>query len=260
MKNIVQLGVSVCIALCGAATTARAQHPLEWDAAQPSITRADLEQLRARLDSAAASSGYSNELRSRARLQAAAAQKRLKEGDFQVGDRVMVVVEGQFTDTFDVRPGRLLALPTVGEIPLEGVLRSELDGRLKEYVARVIVEPVVRARPLVNIAVIGEVLRPGYYAMQIDALLSDALMEAGGPTPTANLDQLSIQRGNQRIYGPQALQEAIAAGKTLNQMGLRGGDRINVPTQQRRGVGELARLVIVALPSLAFLLSQMSAN
>ena len=82
-------------------------------------------------------------------------------------------------------------------------------------------------------------------------------MQAGGPTATANLDQLVIVRGDEVLYTADALQDAIVAGKTLNQLGLRAGDRITLPAQQRRSVGEILRLAIVALPSIAFIFTRL---
>lgn len=254
MKKILAF---ICIAVAGGPTGANAQHPADWDVKQPGISRAALEALRARLDSAAASPAYGDAMRAQARMQSQLAQARLTDGDFQVGDRVIVTVEGQFTDTLDVRRNRTLALPNIGEVPLVGVLRSELDDRLAEHVARVIVEPVVRARPLISVAVLGEVLRPGYYALGVDTRVTEALMHAGGPTATANLDKLTIQRGSEVLYTAASLQEAIIDGKTLNQLGIRPGDRIMIPAQQRRSIGELLRLTIVALPSLAFLFTRL---
>ena len=257
MKFRIRLAAVIGCILFANANDARAQRPSTWDVNQPTISRLELEQLHARLDSAAASAAYSDALRAQARLQSAAVKNRLQHGDFQVGDQVAVIVEGQLTDTFDIQPNRILSLPGIGDVPLEGVLRSELSARIREYVARVIVDPVVRARPLVNIAVVGQVVRPGYYTVQIDALLTEALMLAGGPTATADIDKVVIQRGTEQIYTPTAIQEAIISGKTLNQLGLRAGDRIMVPAQQRRSFGELLRLAIVALPSLAFLFSRL---
>ena len=250
-----KLAMGALALLC--ASDVNAQQAPDWDVRQPAITRAALETLRARLDSAAQSSAYGDELRAQARMQAAFAGVRLAEGDFQPGDRVIVTVEGQFTDTLDVRSNRSLALPNIGEVPLAGVLRSELDDRLKEHVARVIVEPVVRARPLISVAVLGEVTRPGYYALGVDTRITEALMHAGGPTATANLDKLTIQRAGEVLYAGESLQQAIVEGKTLNQLGVRPGDRIMLPAQQRRSIGEILRLAIVALPSLAFLFTRM---
>jgi protein involved in polysaccharide export with SLBB domain len=234
----------------------------EWGSAQAALTRAELESLRARYEAAAESSAYSNALRTQARMQAAMISSRLTEGDFQVGDRVAMSVEGQelLTKTFDIGPGIILPLPSVGDLPLRGVLRSELEGKIAQHIGRVIVDPAVHVRPLVRFAVVGEVVRPGFYAASLDGLITDALMEAGGPTGRADLNGVRIERGTEVLYSGSALQEAIIAGRTLNQLNVRAGDRVVVPQQQTRSIGEAIRLAVVAIPSLVFVISQLLPN
>jgi protein involved in polysaccharide export with SLBB domain len=249
--------------LIASTASARAQEPKQsWDGARPGISRAELEELRTRFENAAESPGYSNGLRARARLQADAIKARLTEGDFQVGDRVVISVEGQetLTNTFDVGTGRMLVLPGVGNVPLQGVLRSELEPRIAQNVARVIRDPAVHARPLIRLAVTGEVGKPGYYTVPLDGLVTDALMLAGGPTARANLGQLRVERGNALLFSGDSLQQAIIDGKTLNQLNVRAGDRITVPSVQQRSVGEIVRLAVVALPTLLFVISQVAGN
>src|SRR5437879_12826964 len=81
-------------------------------------------------------------------------QRRLKEGDFRVGDRILLVVEDpeppatgagtpvvksseqQLSDTFTVGSSQELTLPVVGVVSLRGVLRTELEPRLTGEVVR----------------------------------------------------------------------------------------------------------------------------
>ena len=65
MKKILAF---ICIAVAGGPTGANAQHPADWDVKQPGISRAALEALRARLDSAAASRAYGDAMRAQARM------------------------------------------------------------------------------------------------------------------------------------------------------------------------------------------------
>jgi protein involved in polysaccharide export with SLBB domain len=104
------------------------------------------------------------------------------------------------------------------------------------------------------------VVRPGFYAASLDGLITDALMEAGGPTGRADLNGVRIERGTEVLYSGSALQEAIIAGRTLNQLNVRAGDRVVVPQQQTRSIGEAIRLAVVAIPSLVFVISQLLPN
>jgi protein involved in polysaccharide export with SLBB domain len=159
----------------------------------------------------------------------AAAQSRAT--GFQVGDRILLHVEGDsaLTDTFTVVAGPALRLPNIGEIPLAGVQRGDIEAHLKSALGRYINDPVIQARALIRVSVVGEVTRPGFYAVPIDLVLADALMLAGGTTREARVDRLSILRGSSSLWGGEKLQAAIARGATLDDLGIRGGDRIQVP-------------------------------
>lgn len=150
---------------------------------------------------------------------------------FQVGDRILLSVEGDSTlsDTFTVVAGPALRLPQIGDISLANVARSGIEPYLTRELGRYINDPVVSAHALIRISVMGEVARPGFYAVPIDLVLPDALMVAGGATQAARLEQLQILRGNSGVWGSAALQTEIARGATLDQLGVRTGDRIVVP-------------------------------
>jgi polysaccharide export outer membrane protein len=149
----------------------------------------------------------------------------------QVGDRILLSVEGDSTlsDTFTVVAGPALRLPNIGEISLANVPRSDLEAHLTRELGRFIKDPIVSARALIRISVMGEVVRPGFYAMPVDLVLPDALMVAGGATQEARLDKLQILRGSSALWGSGMLQTAIARGATLDELGIRAGDRIDVP-------------------------------
>ena len=221
--------VLACL-LLGAPVATAAQQP-DWDPGRVQVTRADLESLLQRLDQAATSSQYSQPIRDRARLEAAQVRERLAQGDFQVGDRIALIVEGEqaLSDTFDVMTGRVLRLPAVGDITLNGVLRSELEDHLTRSLARFLRNPVVRVRPLIRLALLGEVARPGFYVMPTDMVLSDALMLAGGPNAVARLDRVRIERRGEAVLSRDAMRDALAKGRTIDQLNLQAGDEVFVP-------------------------------
>jgi len=150
---------------------------------------------------------------------------------FQVGDRILLRVEADsvLSDTFTVVAGPALRLPEIGEISLAGVSRSEVEPHLTRVLGRYIKHLTLEARALIRISVMGEVERPGFYAVPTDLVLPDALMLAGGATADARLDRLSVMRGNAALQDESALQAAIARGATIDELGMRAGDRIQVP-------------------------------
>lgn len=245
--SILRRLVVAVVMLAGFAGVARAQAG-DWDPGRVELNRKDLQELLAKYDATAKSGAYSSELRDRARTEAGLIRARLQDGDFQVGDRVALTVEGQkmFTDTFTVAPGRRLILPEIGDIPLSGVLRSELETYLTQQIAHYVVNPVVHARSLVRMSILGSVGRPGFYVVPAEALVSDALMMAGGPTPGSDLDELRIERADKEIWGGDRLAEAMRDGRTLDQLSLRAGDEIFLPPH--KGSSWLGAMKFVAVP------------
>src|SRR5207237_6241008 len=167
-------------------------------------------------------------------VQARRATAQTRNTPFQIGDRILLHVEGDSTlsDTFTVVAGPALKLPNIGDISLAGVPRADIEAHLTRELGRFMKDPVVQARALIRVSVVGEVLRPGYYAVPIDLVLADALMVAGGATKDARVDQLRILRGSASLWSGDQLQTEIARGSTLDQLGMRAGDRIQVPRQR----------------------------
>jgi protein involved in polysaccharide export with SLBB domain len=182
---------------------------------------------------------------------------RLEKGDFQDGDRILVQVEGAHIltkpETLVVRTGKRLELPQMADLPLEGVLRSELADRIKQHLANYIKEPVVRATPLVRVAVLGTVGHPGYFYTAADIPLSDVIMAAGGPGGNADLAHVAIRRGTEVIWDGKDTRAALADGLSIDQLHMRAGDEINVG--EKHHFPWLTTLTI-AIPILTLLLSR----
>jgi hypothetical protein len=219
----------------------------DLDPGRAHSTRASLEELLAQFDAASRSGGYSEAMRDRARQEADLVRRRLVEGDFQVGDRVVLMVEGEpgLSGQFTVTNGRRLVLPQIGELSLEGVLRSEIEEHVRSHLSRFIRSPVVTAQTLVRVTVTGEVSTPGFLVVPAESLVTEVLMQAGGPTRDAKLSQIRIERDGRRILEGRVVEMAITEGRTLDQLSLRAGDRIDVPG----GGGGIGRALLVWVPS-----------
>lgn len=245
-----RLLVAVCstAGLCWPAT-ARAQAP---STGAQLVTRSQLLAAAARAEQAATSDDAS--ARERASLQAAAIRERLRDGDFQVGDRLVVTIVSDAThrDTVLVRTGRILALPGRVFVPLTGVLRSEVQEHVAAEVLKYVKAQEIEVTPLVRVGVLGEVARPGYFALASDLPLSDAIMTAGGPTATADLGRSVVRRAGYDLRTSSEIRQAIADGLTLDQFGLVPGDEIVIGRQKNVDVmpfvavaGAIASLVTV---------------
>jgi hypothetical protein len=178
---------------------------------------------------------------------------RLQRGDFQEGDRIVVSLLGSVpgNDTISVRVGKLLPLPRMGDVPLEGVLRSELGDRISTHLAKFLRDSSVRAVPLVRLAVLGAVQRPGFYYTSADVLLSDMLMKAGGPASNADLGKMVIRRGAETIWNAQDTRTAMSDGLSIERLHLRAGDELYVPEQNHTNWTAIAQIGLSVL-ALAF--------
>ena len=236
---------ALLIAALGLAAPLRAQAGDDGRATQAG--RSELEAQAAEAERAAQSASDPRE-RERRMTEAAMLRQRLREGDFQVGDRIVLTLPSADTaqstrsDTLRVGAGRVVTVPHVGDVPLHGVLRSELQDYMRRQLARVFRDPDVRATALIRVAVFGPVARPGFYDVPADVRVSDAIMIAGGPGHNARLDRTAVRRGTQVLLGPNTVQNAIRSGATLDQLNLRAGDEIVVGEKQPTKWSKIAQV------------------
>ena len=233
----------VSMLLCGATALSAQGNRLDV-ATRGNATRGDLEALAERV---IARVGMSEKRDESARVEAERILRRLREGDLSVGDRIVLRVPGvaALSDTFTVRAGRLLEMPSIPPVPLAGVLRSELEHHMRLHLARFVRDTsVVHVRSLMRVAVVGEVNRPGYYAVAPDALVGDVLMDAGGLTRTADAEKMLVRRGSEEVWPRERLRAAVIEGLTLDELNLRAGDEIVVGA--RRNWGEYVRTAALA--------------
>ena len=242
--TITRVTIAALVALLGTVTPAAAQSGDSPNTLGLGATRQALEARAANADA----------------REAAAIRTRLARGDFRVGDRILLTVEGEkeLSDTFTVGLGGQLTLPLIGNVPLDGVLRSELQDYLTHRLAQNLRDPEVRTRAFVRLSVQGAVTHPGYYGVPADAPLSDALMAAGGTMQEANLSRLRIERDGKPLWEGKALQQAIAEGRTLDGAGLVAGDQVIVPRRGGSNAGEVLRLVgvLVTIPVTIYTLTR----
>jgi len=221
-------------------------------------TRSELHDFVSRMEAANAPAG------SDSALLLLLTRERLANGDFKLDDRVILYVDGEATlsDTFAVDAARQLTLPGVGPVSLQGVLRSELEDRMRQEIARIVRQPVVRTRALVRIGVIGAVRAPGFHWVPADGQVVDPITAAGGYTPSANQPEQRIERNGQAILAGEALTRAFQGGQTLDQAGLLSGDQYVIPEKGASSTYEIVRTIAVLLtiPITIYTLTQIFGN
>lgn len=229
-----------------------------WEILQLEVTRARLQALLDDVDRELGTGALSDERRIRLSYRSTVIRKRLAEGDFRSGDHIVLEVDGtaELTDTFTVGSGAILRLPLVEDIDLFGILRSELETYLTERIAKIMLAPRVRARSLVQLSILGEVMRPGFYLATPDARLTEALMSAGGPTQNANFAQLKIERGPASPWTPEGRPSGPIESYSVDELGLRTGDRIIVPAKKSRiAKRDFIQIGLLVLTSAATIIS-----
>lgn len=217
-----------------------------YEAMQPMATRADLTAMADRL------SRGSEEDRARA----SELRARLREGDFQPGDRIRLALDGAVTqdDTIAVSAGSKIRLKDIGEISLAGILRSELQAHMAKEMGRYIKDVRVQATPLVRLSVLGPVGKPGFFYMPSDIPITEAIMRAGGPSGTADLKKTVVRRNTKELYDSRNTRRALNEGLTLDQLSLRDGDSIEVGEKSGSNWQRIASIVGV-VSSLVWALS-----
>lgn len=212
--------LTVVVAGLSASPVAGAQGPARRPGGRFLETRAALDSLAKVADNA------------RQPNEAALIRARLRDGDFQEGDRIVLAYEPALgrtvSETLTVRGTLTMEIPEYASVSLAGVLHSELHDRVIEHFKKSFRDPVVRVNPLIRLAVLGSVMRPGYVYASPDAPLSDALMLAGGQTNDADWPKTIVRRGGVVLWKASDLQEAIARGLSVDRLLLQGGDEVFV--------------------------------
>ncbi len=222
------------------AMAAGQDEPGAIDAHRPGVTRAQLQQALTDAEALANSDAHSISFREDKRQEASLIRERLLEGDFFVGDQINITLVAQAGDSGglgglrSVGPGRVLSLPGLPDIPMRGVLRSEVEAYLTEQVGRYIRNPDLKARPQIRLTILGSVGKPGFIQLDSDILLSDALTQAGGIGNGTVMNRSKITRGKDEIVDGQAFEKAITDGVTLDELNLRAGDVIDVGAKSNK--------------------------
>ena len=217
--------------------------------------RADLEKA-AQTFELCARNDKSSDRRSACLNQAGIIRARLAQGDFQPGHRILLFVAGDsaLSDTFTVRGDQKLQLPNIPEVKLAGILNSELQGYLQTQLAQYIRNPAVRAQALLRVSVSGDVANPGFYSLPIDTPVSDVIMTAGGPAPSADMSKSVLRRGNTVVVKQAGLQEAFRSELTMSDIGARPGDELYVPAKASSNRWQKTAAVVTAVSGIAWTL------
>jgi polysaccharide biosynthesis/export protein len=153
------------------------------------------------------------------------------------GDQLEVAVwkEPDLTKTVVVRPDGKFSFPLAGETVAIGrtipQVQAEITNKLKAYIPEPVVTAALTTMDGNRIYVIGQVQKPGAFAMNPRLNVLQALSLASGLTPFAAVNDIIIVRGTGT--GQKVLQfrySDVSKGKSLEQnIPLEAGDVVVVP-------------------------------
>lgn len=160
-------------------------------------------------------------------------------GDYRLhpGDTLTVSVwkEEGLSEEITIRPDGKFSFPLAGELVASGrsvnEIKGEVEAKLKVYIPEPVVSVAVKAFGGNRVYVVGQVRKPGFFVMNPQLNVLQALAMAEGGTPFAKLDDIIVIRssgGQQQIFGFRYSQ--VTEGRNLSQnIKLESGDVVVVP-------------------------------
>lgn len=178
------------------------------------------------------------------------------------GDRIRVNVfeVPEYTGEYQIPPGGAINLPLIGSVSVLGLTTEQAADDIAQRYARFLKRPLISVNLLsprpINVFVAGEVTRPGAYTLSLSGGAGDApgvqyptvlaaLTTAQGVTLAADVTQVQLRRKLGRS-GEQVvslnLKELIQTGRISQDITLRDGDTIVVPTATTLNLAEARNL------------------
>ncbi|MEA5602602.1 SLBB domain-containing protein [Nostoc sp. UHCC 0252] len=174
------------------------------------------------------------------------------------GDRIRVNVfeVPEYTGEYQIPPGGAINLPLIGSVSVLGLTSEQAADEIARRYARFLKRPLISVNLLsprpINVFVAGEVTRPGAYTLNLSGGAGDnpgvqyptvlaALTTAQGVTLAADVSQVQLRRKVGRSSEQAVtinLKELIQTGRLSQDITLRDGDTIVVPTATNFSVAE----------------------
>ncbi|MDK3157431.1 SLBB domain-containing protein [Kamptonema cortianum] len=184
------------------------------------------------------------------------------------GDRVRVDIFNvpEYSGEFLILSDGSLNLPLGGSIPVQGLTLQQAQEQISARMARFLRRPLItlsltQIRPI-RIAIAGEINRPGTYTFTLATTgevglptVTRIIEQAGGITQAADLRQIQIRRPRLDIPRDASgnptqadqiltvdLWQLLRAGDITQDLALRDGDSLFIPTSTQVNLDEAAQL------------------
>ncbi|NJN09564.1 MAG: polysaccharide export protein [Richelia sp. RM1_1_1] len=172
------------------------------------------------------------------------------------GDRIRVNVfeVPEYSGDYVIPPGGAVNLPLVGSVSIDGLTTEQAADAISKRYERFLRRPIISVNLLsprpINVFVAGEVTRPGAYTLRLEGgagqdpgiqypTVLAALTTAQGVTLSADITQVQLRRqlGNGRQQTVNLdLDDLIKTGRSFQDITLRDGDTVYVPTSRNFNV------------------------
>lgn len=178
----------------------------------------------------------------------AAAPLRLRPGD---AVRLQVRDEPGLSGQYIVDGDGAALLPLVGLVRVAGRDFDDVRREVVEAYGRELARPEVRLTPVLRIAVLGEVQRPGLVPVDPTYGLAEVIASAGGLTPAAARDRITLVRDGRAVLTTDveslpSVQAALLSGDQIV-VGRRGWISENLPVFIGAGTSVMVALVTALL-------------
>lgn len=183
-------------------------------------------------------------------------ERRYQETPYTLGPGDGVSIEvfnvPEYSGTYQVSVEGTLNLPIVGSIDVQGLTIPEANDLIQKRYTPILQRPIVTVRlaqrRAIRVAIAGEVTRPGSYNLGGEGAqfppITEAIRQAGGITRSADARQVKLRRevdGEQRVLTVN-LWELVDEGEIIQDVTLRDGDSIFIPTAEQNVARETRQL------------------
>jgi polysaccharide export outer membrane protein len=150
---------------------------------------------------------------------------------------IMVWKNSDLTRTVTVRPDGKVSLPLIGDVQASGLtteeLKTQVTRQMKEFIASPDVSVLVSNINSYYYYILGEVAKPGKYPLKEKITVLQALSMAGGFTPFAYKNGISLFRMDPATSMQTKIRirydEIVSSDDTKKNLLIQSGDTILVP-------------------------------
>ena len=154
---------------------------------------------------------------------------------FTPGDGILI---DTFPDTasflnqsFAIDNMGMVEFPMIGKVKVTDKTTAQVEELLKTRFKAYLRYPILRVKPVIRISVLGGVARPCLYYFDYNQSLWTVLQEVGGPLLEDGLNEMHIERNTDVFLDD--IHPYYERGSSLQQIGIRSGDQIWVPSPTR---------------------------